>query len=333
MYRGDKENLKIAQESAKITMDEYGNKPRVREIVDFCKEMGYQKLGLAYWDGLKNQATKFKEILCYYGFDVIPTSYNIGESNNELPGIDQAKYLNEKETDFNILLGYGVGYDSLFIKYSKSPMTILAVQDRILMHNPLLALYQSDGYLKKKIYTNEYNDKKIVLLNRKDEDDRILTTCNKIVMNKEDVKLRVREIVDFCKEMGYQKLGLAFCVGLKNEAALFKKILDYYSFEVIPIICKLGSFNRSSLDIDEVGVPLCNPIGQAEYLNEKNTDLNILLGLCVGHDTLFIKYSKAPITMLAVKDRLLAHNPMAALYQEDEYIKKKIYTNKYNNWK
>jgi uncharacterized metal-binding protein len=42
--------------------------------------------------------------------------------------------------------------------------------------------------------------------------------------------------------------------------------------------------------------------------------LNILLGLCVGDDTLFIKHSKAPVTVLAVKDRVLAHNPLGALY-------------------
>jgi uncharacterized metal-binding protein len=40
----------------------------------------------------------------------------------------------------------------------------------------------------------------------------------------------------------------------------------------------------------------------------------VLLGLCVGDDTLFIKHAKAPVTVLAVKDRVLAHNPLGALY-------------------
>ena len=306
----EEENKKIAQASAKITMDEYGGKPRVREIVDFCKEMGYQKLGLVYDVELDKEAEIFKNILDYYKFDVVPTSYDKDSSiiaykdvvifNNT---IDQAKYLNSKETDFNILLGMNVGYDTSFIKYSNAPITVLAVKDRLLVHNPLLALYQEDGYLKKKIYTDDY-----------DKDDRP----------------RVKEIVDYCKDMEYKNIGLPFCVGLRKEAAIFYKILNYYGFDIVPIVCKLGSFERKTLDIKEVGVPLCNPIGQAEYLNAAKTDVNILLGLCVGHDTLFIKYSNAPITVLAVKDRLLGHNPIAALYQENGYCKKKIYTNKYD---
>ena len=59
---------------------------------------------------------------------------------------------------------------------------------------------------------------------------------------------------------------------------------------------------------------MCNPITQAVVLNSENTDLNIILGLCVGDDTLFIKHSEAPITLLAAKDRDLAHNPLGALY-------------------
>jgi len=58
----------------------------------------------------------------------------------------------------------------------------------------------------------------------------------------------------------------------------------------------------------------CNPIGQAAILDGEGSELNIILGLCVGDDTLFIKHSKAPVTVLAVKDRVLAHNPLGALY-------------------
>ncbi|MBW2121998.1 MAG: DUF1847 domain-containing protein, partial [Deltaproteobacteria bacterium] len=49
------------------------------------------------------------------------------------------------------------------------------------------------------------------------------------------------------------------------------------------------------------------------------TDFNILLGLCVGHDSLFLKYAEAFSTVLIVKDRVLGHNPAAALYTTDSY--------------
>ena len=41
---------------------------------------------------------------------------------------------------------------------------------------------------------------------------------------------------------------------------------------------------------------------------------NIVIGLCVGHDTLFLRHSKVPTTVMIVKDRVLQHNPVAALY-------------------
>lgn len=74
---------------------------------------------------------------------------------------------------------------------------------------------------------------------------------------------------------------------------------------------------------------MCNPIGQALYLNKEEVDFNILLGLCVGHDTLFIKYAEAPITVFAVKDRVLCNNPLGAIYQADGYYKKKLFNNEY----
>ena len=59
---------------------------------------------------------------------------------------------------------------------------------------------------------------------------------------------------------------------------------------------------------------MCSPIAQAEVLNHMKVDLAIMLGLCIGHDTLFIKYCRVPMTVLAVKDRVFGHNPLAALY-------------------
>jgi uncharacterized metal-binding protein len=64
---------------------------------------------------------------------------------------------------------------------------------------------------------------------------------------------------------------------------------------------------------------MCNPILQAKTLNEEHTELNVVIGLCVGHDSLFYKYSEAPVTTLVVKDRVLGHNPVAALYQTKAY--------------
>lgn len=143
---------------------------------------------------------------------------------------------------------------------------------------------------------------------------------------------RVEEIINFAKKCGYKKLGVAFCVGLAKEAKVFASILRHHGFEVESVICKSGSIPKNFIGIsnDEqvrpcTYEPMCNPIGQAKFLSSAKTELNILLGLCVGHDSLFIKHSDAPVTVFAVKDRVLGHNPLAAIYLAEGYYKKKLF--------
>lgn len=140
------------------------------------------------------------------------------------------------------------------------------------------------------------------------------------------VKTRLQEICEFSKRMEYKKLGLAFCIGLYKEAQLFESILRNQGFEVASVVCKVGCVSKESIGIKDeekvvIGVyeSMCNPITQAEILNEARTDFNIIMGLCVGHDSLFLKHSKALTTVFAVKDRVLGHNPLAALYTSHVY--------------
>lgn len=140
---------------------------------------------------------------------------------------------------------------------------------------------------------------------------------------------RVEEIVEFAKRMGFKKLGVATCVGLIEESRTLAKILRKNGFEVYGAACKTGSFMKTDVGIDEEhtkkgGPVMCNPIMQAELLNREGTELNILMGLCVGHDSLFYKYSEALVTTLVTKDRVLAHNPVAALYQTGSYYKRLV---------
>lgn len=145
-------------------------------------------------------------------------------------------------------------------------------------------------------------------------------------------KTRLEEIMDFAHKMDFKKLGIAHCIGLKKEAKTLTKVLKSNGFEVESICCKGGSIPKEFINIKEEEKiekgqfeAMCNPIGQAFLLDKEGCDLNIILGLCVGHDTLFMKYSKAPVTVLATKDRVLGHNPMAALYLADSYYKDKLY--------
>lgn len=129
---------------------------------------------------------------------------------------------------------------------------------------------------------------------------------------------RLQEIILFAKELGCQRLGLAFCVGLADEARVIEEILAQ-DFEVVSACCKLSGIAKRQLDLerisaDKIDEVMCNPAGQAERLNEAQTDLNIICGLCVGHDAIFSMKSESPVTTLIAKDRVLAHNPIGAIY-------------------
>lgn len=173
--------------------------------------------------------------------------------------------------------------------------------------------------------TTNKSQEDILNLYKEEENYNMAKASAKIVMDDYGAKTRIIEIVDFAKEMNYKKIGLAFCVGLSKEANITSRILESHGLEVESIICKVGSIDREIIGDKECNVPMCNPIAQAEFLNEKNTDLNVILGLCVGHDSLFFKYSKAPVTVFAVKDRVLAHNPLGAIYQAEAYYKNKLF--------
>lgn len=141
---------------------------------------------------------------------------------------------------------------------------------------------------------------------------------------------RVEEIMDYADRCGYRKLGVAFCAGLSSEAATFVKILLSNGFEVESVCCKNGSADKGGIGIpredrlrpDRDFEAMCNPAGQAAVLDASGCQLNILLGLCVGHDTLFFSHSKAPVTVLAAKDRAMGHNPLGAIYTADGYMKR-----------
>ena len=140
---------------------------------------------------------------------------------------------------------------------------------------------------------------------------------------------RIEEIMDFARRIGATKLGIAHCVGLMEEAKAAREIFLGNGFQVEAICCKVGTIEKEKVGLkDEEKVhpgqfeALCNPVAQAELLAQAGTQLNVLIGLCVGHDSLFFKHSRAPVTVLVAKDRVLGHNPVAALYTSGSYYQR-----------
>jgi uncharacterized metal-binding protein len=136
---------------------------------------------------------------------------------------------------------------------------------------------------------------------------------------------RIEETVAFARRIGATRIGIATCIGLIDETKILVDILRLAGFETRTALCKVGSIDKT-----EIGIPeefkikcgheaCCNPILQARLLNRENTQLNIIMGLCVGHDALFTRHAEAPVTTLVVKDRVLSHNPIAAFHTVKTY--------------
>jgi uncharacterized metal-binding protein len=136
------------------------------------------------------------------------------------------------------------------------------------------------------------------------------------------VRPRIKELIEFGILIHANKIGMAFCAGMRDEAGRVVRFLEKSGFSVASVLCKCGGIDKTKLHVGKkykIDDPLkfeagCNPILQAQLLNDAKTDINVIVGLCLGHDMLFTMNSKAPVTTLIVKDRLLGHNPVIALY-------------------
>lgn len=188
----------------------------------------------------------------------------------------------------------------------------------------------SSSFPKSCLTTSEENDpilqKAISIYNDDPQVSNIMQAAAQVEGQYYGQLTRVEEIIVFAKKIGAKKIGVASCMGLIQESKVFSKILKANGLIPYGVICKVGAIDKTQVGICEQDKikpnsreSACNPIMQAELCNIEKTDLNVIMGLCVGHDTLFMKYSQAPVTYLVVKDRILAHNPIGALNTSHSY--------------
>jgi len=142
------------------------------------------------------------------------------------------------------------------------------------------------------------------------------------------VKPRAVEVAELAAKMGWKRIGIAFCTGLFEEARMFSGFLESSGLEAVSVVCKAGRTPKEEIGITDgqkirIGrfEAMCSPVAQAMILNHHRTDFNVVLGLCVGHDSLFFRYSSAPVTVLVAKDRVTGHNPAAVLHTLHSYYR------------
>jgi uncharacterized metal-binding protein len=160
------------------------------------------------------------------------------------------------------------------------------------------------------------------------ETERMFEAALDISSEEERTLCRLSELIYFCLEMRYQRIGVAFCTDLQKPTEILVRVLRRFA-KVYPVCCKIGGVSALPLGSQAEREPkparsvACNPQGQAEVLNRMGTDMNVLVGLCMGADCIFSRFSDAPVTTLFVKDRSLANNPIGAVYS-DYYLKEGI---------
>ncbi|MFC1706069.1 DUF1847 domain-containing protein [Planctomycetota bacterium] len=145
---------------------------------------------------------------------------------------------------------------------------------------------------------------------------------------------RALEIIRFARAAAFQHVGVVFCIGLAVEAGTFAELLETSGFQVSSVCCKACGIDKDELNLPQLDPKaeretMCSPLGQAALLEEAGTEINVVIGLCVGHDMLFSQRSAAPVTTLVAKDRVLAHNPAGALYSG--YWKRKLQSEQHSN--
>jgi uncharacterized metal-binding protein len=305
----------IAYGASLVEAEGYCRWSRLREIAEFSKKMGIRRLGIAYCKDMGREAQLTGDRLSNFDLDIILPI----EGDCDPQG--QADHFQEEGTELNVLCGLCVGHDSIFIRSSRAPVTSLVVRDTRLQHNPVASLYTSDMYFRRALYRTHLREEISTPL--QSLDTATLDAVSRAITEEgRGDWCRVEEATEFAYRLGAHRLGIVFCAGFANEARILKRVMRAHGFDVSSSCCKTGSVPKEDLGILDSqkirpGGPemICNPLAQAEILNREKVHLALLLGQCVGHDSATMAHLDAPAVCIVAKDRVFAHNTVAALYQ------------------
>jgi uncharacterized metal-binding protein len=163
--------------------------------------------------------------------------------------------------------------------------------------------------------SQKFDAKALMLSYRLPDNQKIIQAAASLVdKGRAGTLSRLQEVIEFSRTMNFQRIGIAYCYGMESEALLITQIFRESGFTIYPISCTTGGFKQSDINnTSEIESVSCNPLAQAEQINNENVDFTITMGLCLGHDILFQKHIQSFTTTLIVKDRVHNHNPIEAL--------------------
>jgi len=299
--------------SARVEAEGYCRWTRAREVVEFARGMGYQRIGVAHCPDMEVEAGRVASYLEDSGLQPI-----LGESSESCDPLGQNRFFAGAETEMNVLGGMCVGHEAMFIRESTVPVVTLVARDTRLRHNPAAGIYTSRSYLQDDVFGNW--DPKDRPPFQGWEMERLEEVAREVQEEQDGPRSRVAEAMEVAHRLGAGHIGISFCVGFREEAKVLSKILETNGFQVSSACCKTGSTPKEEagiLDSEKVRPGrkemICNPLAQAELLNREGIQFGLVLGQCVGHDAATFSRLEAPAICLVAKDRVLAHNTVAGL--------------------
>jgi len=310
--------LRLAYNAARVEAEGYCHWTRIREVSELARRMGYRRIGLAHCRDMRREAALAARYLHERGLEVM-----LPDGARDCDPVGQAEAFAARGSDFNVIAGMCVGHDALFVRHSRAPVTALVVRDLRLRHNPVGALYTRKGYLKSALEARPAPAGPVTFHGWNDDLlDRIAREVRDAGARRADPPCRLEEIMEFARRAGVRRLGFTFCSGFREEAPQLQAVLVANGFRVSSACCKTGAVPKEKLGIRDAeqvrpGRPemICNALAQAELLEREGVELVLLMGQCVGHDSATMARLRVPVVSFVAKDRVLAHNTVAALYE------------------
>jgi uncharacterized metal-binding protein len=315
LYREGSER-EFLRMSALVEARGYGRWTRLREVAEFAVLLGVRRVGIAHGLDTAPEAQRVGRYLSSFAFETLLPPPDV------IPDpCDQASFLQTEGVEMNVVSGLGVAAEAVFLKASSAPTVVLLARDRRLYHNPVAALYTSRSYLQDPLHGHWPRSERPVG-SRGMEGVRAFHAGDPSG-DGDPPQTRLEEAISVAHSIGASHVGLSFCVGFREEAKLLAKVLEVNDFQVSSVCCKTGATPKEVVGIREdekihPGRPemICNPAAQAELLNRSGVEFALVLGQCVGHDSVAFANIEAPAVCLVAKDRVLAHNTVAALKEE-----------------
>ncbi len=312
LYREGSER-EFLRMSALVEARGYGRWTRIREVAEFATLLGVHRLGIAHGLDTAPEAQRVGRYLSSFSFEtLLPPAGIISDPS------DQASFFQTEGVEMNVVSGLGVAAEAVFLKASCAPTVVLLARDRRLYHNPVAALYTSRSYLQDPLHGHWPQTERPVGSRGMEGLRDFLSGGQR--GDDDPPPTRLEEAISVAHYIGASHVGLSFCVGFKEEAKLLTNVLEVNDFQVSSACCKTGATPKEVVGIREdekirPGRPemICNPAAQAELLNRSGVEFALVLGQCVGHDSVAFANLDAPAACLVAKDRVLAHNTVAAL--------------------